>query len=329
MKILYAVQGTGNGHVSRAREILPILEKYGDLDVFLSGKNSQVELPCPIKYRSEGLTMYYTPKGSVDYWQTGTRAGYRRVLQEVRDFPVEAYDLIINDFEFITAYACKLKNKPCVAFSHQSAFLSPKVPKPDVFDPIGSSVLKYYAPSSSAVGLHFDEFDTFIKKPIIRQEIRQLEPNNGTHFTLYLPHYHDSIVIKALEKIDAEFHIFSKHTKNQENLNHKPNIKIFLVHHQTFTESLKNCAGLITGAGFEAPAEAIFLGKKVMALPIMGQYEQLCNAEALRQIGVQIVQKIDQDFPKTLEHWIENAQALRIDYPDHTVQTIEEIVRGK
>ena len=29
MNILYAIQGTGNGHVSRAREVLPTLKKNG------------------------------------------------------------------------------------------------------------------------------------------------------------------------------------------------------------------------------------------------------------------------------------------------------------
>ena len=27
MKILYAIQGTGNGHISRARDIIPVLQK--------------------------------------------------------------------------------------------------------------------------------------------------------------------------------------------------------------------------------------------------------------------------------------------------------------
>ena len=34
MKILYAIQGTGNGHISRAREIIPLLQKYGELDIY-------------------------------------------------------------------------------------------------------------------------------------------------------------------------------------------------------------------------------------------------------------------------------------------------------
>ena len=31
MKILYAIQGTGNGHISRARDIIPILKKKESL----------------------------------------------------------------------------------------------------------------------------------------------------------------------------------------------------------------------------------------------------------------------------------------------------------
>ena len=37
MKILYAIQGTGNGHLSRAVDIVPELKKFGNLDLFVSG----------------------------------------------------------------------------------------------------------------------------------------------------------------------------------------------------------------------------------------------------------------------------------------------------
>ena len=51
MKILYAIQGTGNGHVSRARDIIPILQKKGDLDILVSGIQADVDLPYNIKYK--------------------------------------------------------------------------------------------------------------------------------------------------------------------------------------------------------------------------------------------------------------------------------------
>jgi len=41
MKILYAVQATGNGHIARAIEMMPHLQKYGEVDVFLSGSKRQ------------------------------------------------------------------------------------------------------------------------------------------------------------------------------------------------------------------------------------------------------------------------------------------------
>ncbi|NBR37369.1 MAG: hypothetical protein EBT80_08470 [Chitinophagales bacterium] len=42
MKIFYAVQATGNGHISRAMTLMPHLQKWGTVDVFLSGNNSHL-----------------------------------------------------------------------------------------------------------------------------------------------------------------------------------------------------------------------------------------------------------------------------------------------
>jgi uncharacterized protein (TIGR00661 family) len=64
-----------------------------------------------------------------------------------------------------------------------------------------------------------------------------------------------------------------------------------------------NCEGIITGAGFETPAEALFLGKKLMVIPIKGQYEQKCNAAAMKPFGVTVVSEIDSKFKKHFEKW--------------------------
>jgi len=59
MKILYSVQATGNGHIARAGEILPYLQQYGNVDVFLSGSNSHLPVDLPVKYRSKGVSLFY------------------------------------------------------------------------------------------------------------------------------------------------------------------------------------------------------------------------------------------------------------------------------
>ena len=130
MKILYAVQATGNGHISRAMELLPFLESYGSVDIFLSGANSTLPLDRPVKYRSKGLCIFYNRNGGLSYLDTVRNFSPLRMMKEVRDLPVEKYDLVLNDFESITSMACALKKIPSVNFGHQASFKSEKTPRP-------------------------------------------------------------------------------------------------------------------------------------------------------------------------------------------------------
>ncbi|HET9278066.1 MAG TPA: glycosyltransferase family protein, partial [Flavitalea sp.] len=137
MKILYSVQATGNGHISRAMELLPYLEKYGDVDIFLSGQNSCLPLDAPIKYRSKGLSLFYTCNGTLDYWKLAKSISLLRLNKDIRSLPVEKYDLILNDFECITALACAHKKIPSINFGHQASFLSDKTPRPAQKNAVG------------------------------------------------------------------------------------------------------------------------------------------------------------------------------------------------
>ena len=57
MKILYGIQGTGNGHLSRGEFIYDLLKKYSDcVDVLISGSNYSLEPSMPVKYRNKGVT---------------------------------------------------------------------------------------------------------------------------------------------------------------------------------------------------------------------------------------------------------------------------------
>ncbi|MCU0450848.1 MAG: glycosyl transferase [Bernardetiaceae bacterium] len=325
MKILYAVQGTGNGHLSRAREIVPLLQQMAETDVMVSGTNSEIILNAPLKYRSQGLSIFYDKDGGVSLRKTFKNLHSGQLKRDIRSLPVEDYDLVINDFEPVSAYACVLKGVPCVGFGHQAAFLSKKSPRPKRRSYVGEFILKNYAPCHHAMGLHFDTFDTFIHRPVIRQDIRRLEPTDQGHYTVYLGHYHDQVVLDQLTQVpDVEWHLFSKTAKT---IVSERNVTILPIASQTFAQSMASCAGLITGAGFEAPAEAIYLGKKVMAIPIKGQYEQKCNARALQNLGVTVVKKIGRRFPEKLRDWLAQAHPLQIDYPDQTQQLLEAILK--
>src|SRR5215813_8441565 len=186
MKILYSIQATGNGHISRAMELVPYLEKFGSVDLFLSGGNSTLTLDVPIKYRSQGLSLYYTCAGSLDYWKITRNVSPFRVMKEVKDLPVEKYDLVINDFECITSLACAYKKVPSVNFGHQASFISPKVPRPRHKEWMGEFILRNYARATQYIGLHFRQYDDFILPPVIKRDILQAEPQDKGHITVYL-----------------------------------------------------------------------------------------------------------------------------------------------
>src|SRR5690606_7518944 len=128
MKILYAVQGTGNGHLSRARDIIPILQQKGEVDILVSGIQGDLSLEVPVKYKFKGLGFVFGKKGGIDLWRTYRESNLRGFIKEVKSLPLEAYDLIINDFEPVSAWAAFFWKLPCIALSHQCAVVFPSAP---------------------------------------------------------------------------------------------------------------------------------------------------------------------------------------------------------
>lgn len=99
MKILYAIQGTGNGHLARAEDVIQALQQHGRVDVFVSGAQADITLSFPIRYRSKGLSFYFGKNGGVDFMKTFLKNSSKRVLHEIKSFPIDQYDVVVNDFE--------------------------------------------------------------------------------------------------------------------------------------------------------------------------------------------------------------------------------------
>ena len=320
MKILYAIQGTGNGHLSRARDIIPVLQKKGELDILVSGIQADVELPYPIKYKFKGLSFIFGKKGGIDLLATYRKNNLKQLWKEVKQLPIDDYDLVINDFEPVSAWACKRRNKPCIGLSHQAAVINPKAPKPGKSDMIGKAVLQYYAPVTSSYGFHFEVYDKNIFTPVIRREIRQATPLHQEHFTVYLPAYDDRRIIKVLGQIkNIQWQVFSKHTKKKYTIK---NVSIQPICNETFIQSFINCKGILCGAGFETPAEALYLRKQLMVIPMKGQYEQQCNAAALKTLQVPVISRLRKKHIETIRKWAADSPTVFINYPDHTERII-------
>lgn len=312
MKILYAVQATGNGHISRATEILPYLLKYGEVDVFLSGSNYALEGNLPVVYRSKGISLAYNQsKGSIDLLHTLRKINGFRIWQEINDLPVEQYDLVINDFEAITSIACAIKRKPSIHFGHQASFTSKYVPRPVKRNSVGEWILANYAKGSQTIGLHFKKYDRFIFPPIIKETIVQAEPLDLGHITIYLGQYNLDFLVNIFTHMrEYRFHIFSASVTVTTVIE---NCTVMPIGNESFSQSMITCHGLITGAGFETPAEALYLRKKLMIIPLKGQYEQYCNAAALeRDFNVPVIYDISKSFSSHVQEWLANKGPLHI-----------------
>ena len=324
MKILYAVQATGNGHIARAKEILPYLKKYGEVDVFLSGSNCHLPVDLPIRFRSKGLSLFYAPMGKLDYWKIAKELQIGKAIKEARNLPVNNYDLVINDFESITSLACKLSGKASIGFGHQASFQSTLTPRPEKKDRFGEMILRYYGWAQEYVGLHFDSYDNNIYNPIIKEQILQANPVDKGHITVYLPHYGLQEIQKELKKMDGiRFEIFSPLVKSSYT---EGNCSYFPVNNASFTTSMIESTGVITGAGFETPAETLYLGKKLLALPIRGQYEQLCNAAALIKRNIPVLLKMDHTFHEHVSNWLSAPHPQSLTLTHSTEQLIRLVV---
>jgi uncharacterized protein (TIGR00661 family) len=325
MKILYAIQGTGNGHLSRARDIIPILQQKGELDILVSGIQADVELPYPVKYKFKGLSFIFGKNGGVDLIATYKKSNLKQLYKEIKSLPVEAYDLVINDFEPVSAWACKMKHKECIGLSHQAAVINKKSPKPKKKDMVGKAVLHNYAPVTAAYGFHFGAYDKNIFTPVIRSQVRNAKSENKNHYTVYLPAYSDEKIIKVLGEIkNANWQVFSKHSKKEYK---EKNVHIRPINNDDFIESLINCAGILCGAGFETPAEALYLKKKLMAIPMKGQYEQQCNAAALKTMGVPVIKSLKKKHVDKIQSWVEGKQFIAVNYSNSTERIINMVIK--
>ncbi len=324
MKILYAIQGTGNGHLSRARDVYPALAKHGDVDVLISGIQADVDVPFPVKYQLYGMSFIFGKRGGVDLWATAKTLKLSKLYKDIKTFPVQDYDLVINDFEPISAWACKRRGLPCISLSHQCAVANKNAPPPDGGDPFGKIVLLNYAPVTAAYGFHFKAFDENIFTPVIRSEIRELTPTDEGHYTVYLPAYDDATMVKHLSQFkNTKWQVFSKHNKESFV---SGNVSVQKIDNRAFIKSMAASTGVLMGAGFEGPAEAMYLNKKVLVIPMLTQYEQHCNAAGAKAMGATVIKTLSEKHYGIIKDWLENGKKIEVDYPDITAEIIEKLM---
>jgi uncharacterized protein (TIGR00661 family) len=325
MKILYGVQATGNGHINRSREVVSALKQAGhSVSVLFSGRDQStlwdVEAFKPFSVY-KGLT-FGVSQGKVSYLKTLRNLNPVRFFRDISGFDPDSFNLIITDFEPLSAWIAKRRGIASIGLGRQYAFRY-AIPRPKR-DVIAQLILNYFAPARFSLGLHYHHFNQPILPPIISNLSCNRSEGIPKKILVYLP-FEEPGDVRQLIKSFNEFRFFVYTAIDKPS--HENHISFLPFSRGGFVEDLKSCSGVICNAGFTLTSEALHLGKKLLVRPLAGQIEQASNALALQQLHLgKVMLTLDE---KIVGNWLTSPSSLPINYPEVAPDVVKWIGEGK
>lgn len=281
MNILYGVQGTGQGHISRARAMAQALAAWPvDVTWLFSGRPREalfdMELFGDFVYR-RGLT-FSTSAGKLRYISTTFNNNVPRFLQDARQLDLDAFDLIVCDYEPVVARAAAKARRDVIGIGHQYAF-GPTTPRAGT-SWLQETIMSRFAPVTTPIGLHWHRYADNVLPPIL--DLPPLALEQGEHMLVYLPFEDQKAVTKVLQQFPGwKFVQYSPALQNEQ----QGNVSLRKADVTGFKQHLATCSGVICNSGFELISECLQWRKPVLTKPLDGQMEQHSNALALSQLG--------------------------------------------
>ncbi|CAH9054000.1 hypothetical protein PSECIP111951_01895 [Pseudoalteromonas holothuriae] len=327
MKILYGVQGTGNGHTTRARIMAACFAEHGvEVDYLFSGRRREKYFDMSVfgDYKSRDGLSFSTQSGQVNKFDTLKQLKLGQLYKDIRHLDVARYDLVFNDFEPVTAWAGKLAKVPVIAMSHQASFLFPEVPVEGA-GLIKRTLLKQFAPADIYLGVHWQPFAKNIIPPFIPYEVPDKQCQSVANKVLvYLPFEELNKIIELLQDFpDKEFYCYHPNAQNQS----LANIHLRSPSRSGFLKDLANTSGIVANAGFELSSEAMKFGKKLLLKPLNGQFEQLSNALTLESMGrAKVMHYLSTN---ALEEFLELPMAEAVHFPSDPSPLVNWLINSK
>ena len=310
MRILYGVQGTGNGHISRANAISDELSRFPNIEVdwLISGRepNELFQVKGKHEYR-RGLT-FSTDRGRIQYLQTVLGNNLFLACKDVFDLQLDNYDCLVTDYEPILSWASRLRNKKTIGIGHQYAFNYDVPLLGDNF--ANRSLLRKFAPADLGLGLHWHHFEQPILPPICDIPTWRPEEQRDEKVVVYLPFEDPNQVLLQLKPLTSfDFFVYGP-TLTDMDLGH---IKTRELSRHGFKRDLVTASAVIANTGFELISECLCMGIKVLTKPLHKQVEQLSNGAALTQLGyAKVVNKLTTAVCKD---WLEHSEKVLVTYP--------------
>lgn len=327
MKLLYAVQATGNGHITRARAMLPALKAVGiEVDFLFSGRPQDrlFDMQCFGDYQyAEGFT-FMTQEGRIDRWKTFQQASVLQFRSDVKNLDLTGYDLLLNDFEPVSAWAARRQGVPSLGLAHQYALRYPLPGTQKAF--WLKRAIDLFTPLDRYLGVHWQAFDQPILPPLLSlvdDQTHEAAKPDDDFVLVYLPFESTQTVVNWLKLMPE--HRFKVYAEVAESMQ-EGRVEVRPLCRTSFPEDLKRCSGIICNTGFGLCSEALLLGKKLLTKPLKGQIEQYSNACILKQMErAHVMSSLD---TCAVNAWLASCCNAPIRYPNVAQSIAEWIISG-
>ena len=302
MKILYGVTGEGLGHAMRSRVVAEHLRGRGhEVKLAASGRACDyLRRYFDDVQRIPGFSIAYI-RDQVARGRTLARLGRsaRPALRETialyrRAISGFAPDVCLSDFDSFTHVFGKLFDRPVLSIDHQHVIDRCRHPRavrarlPRDFAVTRAIVraklpgCRHYVVTSFYFPPANREHTTLVG-PILRPEVLALEPSTGEHVVVYQTSAVRSELIAALRAVpDQRFVMYARGAEPYL----AGNVLVRAFDEPRFLADLASARAVICNGGYTLIAEALYLGKPVLSMPLRHQGEQELNAAYLTELGL-------------------------------------------
>ena len=299
MRILYGVVGEGMGHATRSRVVLDHLVSRHDVEIAVSGRAHGFltkAFPSHKVHAIAGLNMIYEDnevrkgKTALDFLKKlpAFAENHERFTSLAQDFRPE---LVISDFETFSYLYGKAHDLPIISIDNMQIInrcaLDVDIP-PDLEASFLTAKTLVKAKLARAAAYLITTFfyppvrkpHTALFPPILRDKVLAAKRSDGAHVLVYQTSDSFTALIPTLQTLSARFIVYGLNRKEQLG-----NVELRTFSEDGFIEDLASCRAVIAGGGFSLMGEAVYLGKPMLTVPLVGQFEQTLNALYLQKLG--------------------------------------------
>jgi uncharacterized protein (TIGR00661 family) len=328
-RIVYGVAGEGFGHSSRSHLIGQHLIDAGHDVLFVASRRSLAYLQKhfgPKVRAAFGLSLVYDNR-TLSPWRTITtntsrfiakRSDVARFCTDTLD-PFEP-DVVISDFEPVSAWWAWRRRVPFVSVNHQHLLTMCKLEHEpsEWLSRLNAHVVTrcHYVGAAAYIILNFfrapvtDE-RAVLAPPVVRPIVRDAEPTSGDHIVVYTSDasWNDGLLDVLRSFGDQPFRVYGFDRDERVG-----NCQLRPTSTDGFVADVAHSRGVIATGGFTLISECLHLGKKMLVLPIQGQYEQIVNAHYAEKLGLALHRrKLD---VRALGEYLETLKEPLLDHPD-------------